>query len=226
MRDDAGVKRQPMTTSFVHETALGLTDNITPGLAIDAGSGQGAFTENLLERGFPVVMMDRDASFARSRPEGTDLVVVDLNYGVPFREGCVDHLFAIEVVEHLWNPYGFIGEAGRVLRGGGTFTMSTPNVENVWQKIIYLLTGRFLYFKPQSVNAEGEHFSPIFDTSLRAYSKKLFELMSVRYNAFFIPFIGKRGFLKQMTQITSLKNRKFLGEIAIYQFKKRPESSI
>jgi len=225
MRGDADVTRQPMTTIFVHKTALELTDNITLGLTIDAGSGQGAFTESLLEQGFPVVMLDRDDSFARSRPEGTDLVVVDLNYGIPFRERCIDHLYAIEVVEHLWNPYGFIGEAGRVLRGSGTFIMSTPNVENVWQKVIYLLTGRFLYFKPQSVNAEGGHFSPIFDTSLRVYCKKFFELVSVRYNALFLPFIGKLGFLKPMIQITSLKNRKFLGEIAIYQFKKRPESS-
>ncbi|MCW3989015.1 MAG: class I SAM-dependent methyltransferase [Candidatus Bathyarchaeota archaeon] len=217
--------RRPMTSIFVHETALRLTDNMAPGLAIDAGSGQGAFTESLLERGFPVVMLDRNDSFARSRPKGTDLVVVDLNHGVPFRDGCVDHLFAIEVVEHLWNPYGFIGEAARLLRGGGTFMMSTPNVENVWQKVIYLLTGRYLYFKPQNVNAEGDHFSPIFDTSLRAYCKTLFELVSVRYNACFIPFIGKLGFLKPVTQFNSLKNRKFLGEISIYQFKKRPESS-
>ena len=158
-------------------------------------------------------------------PKGTDLVVVDLNYGVPLRDGCVDHLFAIEVVEHLWNPYGFIGEAVRLLRGGGTFTMSTPNVENVWQKVIYLLTGRFLYFKPQNVNAEGDHFSPIFDTSLRMYCLNVFELVSVSYNACFIPFIGKLGFLKPLTQLRFLKNWKFLGEIAIYMFKKPPEPS-
>jgi len=217
--------RRPITSIFVHETALRLTDNMDHGLAIDAGSGQGAFTESLLERGFPVVMLDRDDSFARSRPKGADLVVVDLNYGVPLRDGCVDHLFAIEVVEHLWNPYGFIGEAVRLLRGGGTFTMSTPNVENVWQKVIYLLTGRFLYFKHQNVNAEGDHFSPIFDTSLRMYCHKVFELVSVRYNACFIPFIGKLGFLKPLTQLRFLKNWKLLGEIAIYMFKKHPEPS-
>jgi len=214
-----------MTSIFVHETALELIEGLELGMSIDAGSGQGAFTESLLEKGFPTVMLDRNYTFARTRPEGADLVIVDLNHKVPFRDGCVDHLFAIEVVEHLWNPYGFIGEAGRVLRGGGAFMMSTPNVENIWQRVIYALTGRFLYFKPQNVNVEGDHFSPIFDRSLRAFCGSLFDLVSVRYNACFIPFIGKLGFLKPLTQLRSLKNRKSLGEIAVYLFKKPPSSS-
>ncbi|MGD2200585.1 MAG: class I SAM-dependent methyltransferase [Candidatus Bathyarchaeota archaeon] len=225
MTDNAGMRRKPMTSIFVHETTLGLTGDYETGVAIDAGSGSGALTESLQGRGFPMVMLDRDEDFTRSKPEGVDFILVDLNHGVPLRDCCVDYLFAIEVIEHLWNPYGFIREVNRTLRGGGMFMMSTPNVENIWQRLVYMLTGRYLYFKTQYVNVEGDHFSPIFENSLRVFCRQFYEFVSVTYNACFIPYIGKLQFLKPLTQLKPLKNHKMLGEIAIYQFKKIPETS-
>ena len=220
MNGECRTTRQPLTSIFVHETILAQMENFDVSLVIDAGSGTGAFTETLLEKGCLTIMLDRDYRYARSRPVGADLVIVDLNFNVPIREDCVDQLFAIELVEHLWNPYGFIGEVSRVLRDGGTFVMSTPNVENIWQKIIYAITGRFLYFKHKNVNVDGDHFSPIFETSLKVFCEKSYEFISVTYNACFIPFISKLSFLKPLTQRPYLKS-KFLGEISIYTFKKK-----
>jgi SAM-dependent methyltransferase len=52
----------------------------------------------------------------------------------------VDVIIASDVLEHLANPYVFVGEMYRVLRPGGYVVLDTPNLAS-WHNIFALLVG-------------------------------------------------------------------------------------
>jgi len=58
---------------------------------------------------------------------GPDVLIRDISNGIPFPDGAYDFVFCIEVLEHVPNPYGTLGEIHRVLRPGGVLLLSVPN---------------------------------------------------------------------------------------------------
>jgi ubiquinone/menaquinone biosynthesis C-methylase UbiE len=73
---------------------------------------------------------------------------------LPFPKESFDIVYAIEVIEHLKNPYDFIQELFRVIRPGGEIIITTPNTLNLFSRFSYLLTGFFELFKPLSFNPQ------------------------------------------------------------------------
>jgi SAM-dependent methyltransferase len=101
-------------------------------LVIDLGCGNGGWIDGIRSRYARAVGIDIDASVAKSpggRVEGWEFIHQDLNKAaLPFPEGCADAVFANQVIEHVANPLHFAAEACRVLRPGGVFVVTTPNV--------------------------------------------------------------------------------------------------
>jgi SAM-dependent methyltransferase len=68
---------------------------------------------------------------AESEYVGVDLMNGDVlasAEALPFREGSFDSVGCGEVVEHLKDPQACIDEIRRVLKGGGTAVVTTPNL--------------------------------------------------------------------------------------------------
>src|SRR2546425_12870791 len=55
---------------------------------------------------------------------GPDILIQDISAGIPFPDGSFDHVFCIEVLEHVPSPYFTLGEIHRILRPGGVLTLS------------------------------------------------------------------------------------------------------
>lgn len=63
---------------------------------------------------------------------------------IPFEEGAFDAVIATEILEHLISPLEMISEGARILKTGGLFIITTPNVTHIGA-VLKLLIGRSNY---------------------------------------------------------------------------------
>ena len=55
----------------------------------------------------------------------------DETISIPFKDDMFDAVIATELLEHIISPLEMIAEGSRILRKGGIFILSTPNVSHV-----------------------------------------------------------------------------------------------
>lgn len=79
---------------------------------------------------------------------------VDILDKLPYVENSFDIVYAIEVLEHLQNPYKFISELFRILKSGGTCVITVPNILNINSRLSYLAHGFHTLFEPLSFKKE------------------------------------------------------------------------
>jgi len=107
---------------------------VAPGAAVlDIGCRDGGL-RRYLPPGVRYQGMDITPEFA-----APDIVVRDISDGIPFPDATFDHVFCIEVLEHVPNPWGALTEIHRVLRPGGVLALSVPNPYHVKELIWNLL---------------------------------------------------------------------------------------
>ncbi len=94
---------------------------------LNAGAGQGTFSQRLVERGFQVTSGDAsEAAVAVLRERtGGDVVQADVS-ALPFREQTFDAVVLGEVLEHVADDQAALAECRRVLVAGGVLAASVP----------------------------------------------------------------------------------------------------
>ncbi|HHQ47937.1 MAG TPA: class I SAM-dependent methyltransferase [Acidobacteria bacterium] len=105
---------------------------------LDIPCGEGAFTQRLLRRGVAVQAGDFEDIIGVS---GADFVRCDMNVSLPFPDELFDGVACIDGIEHIERPFDFVREVRRVLRPGGTFVLSTPNISALRSRWRWLLSG-------------------------------------------------------------------------------------
>ena len=107
---------------------------------LDLAAGQGALSKQLADAGFQVSCTSWNGKCQVPIP--TYELNLDLPFsladvgGAPFPLVC-----AIEIIEHLENPTGFLRHCHGLVASGGTLILSTPNVESAAARLQWLVRG-------------------------------------------------------------------------------------
>jgi ubiquinone/menaquinone biosynthesis C-methylase UbiE len=98
---------------------------------LDIGCGEGYFAAALSRSGAEVVAVDvaeEPLARARARHPDLDLRLVAPEAPLPLEDSSFDVVWAGETIEHIVDTAQWLSELRRVLRSGGLFLLSTPDL--------------------------------------------------------------------------------------------------
>lgn len=148
---------------FLGERVLGAY--IRPGIrAVDLGTGPGAMAARLNAMGCDVLAVDRDSQGFEA---GVPHVSVDFDqpdFASQLGGAMFGLVTAVEVIEHVESPIGFLRNVRRLLAPGGVAVLTTPNVDSLPARLKFLLTGKI---RTMDEHSEPTHITPIFFDLLR-----------------------------------------------------------
>ncbi len=127
--------------------------------AADLGAGPGAMSQRLGELGCTVVAVDRDPDVYKA---GFPFVTLDFNepaFATQLGIAEFELVVAIEVIEHVESPIGFLRNVGRLLAPGGVAVITTPNVDSLPARFKFFLTGKL---RTMDEHSDPTHISPVF----------------------------------------------------------------
>jgi len=174
----------------IHETVLNLISEEYRGLLLDAGAGNGALSLELHKLGFKVIAADINNNFkAREVENSIEFILCDFDKVFPFKDHTFDYVVAVEVIEHLENPWHFLREINRVLKKEGKLYLTTPNVHSLHQRIYFLFSKPFYFFSDEDF-MKNKHLTPMLYWNLkRMLEISGFKIEKITFNRAFIPKI-------------------------------------
>jgi SAM-dependent methyltransferase len=99
---------------------------------VDVGGGAGYFTREFRARGADCYLFEPDPAELLSDGRAPEGAVLADGYWLPVRDGGADICFSSNVLEHVADPIGLIGEMIRVTRPGGLIYLSFTNWYSPW----------------------------------------------------------------------------------------------
>ena len=155
---------------------------------VDLGAGKGNVARSLRDAGYKVTAMD-----LRPLPEegfdGIERVQTNLEKGIPLASESVDGGICQEVAHQLENPWALFREVARILRPGGYFILSTPNMYHLAVRVHELLTNRTPHFHDVPYE-EAHHVTPLpLWTLERMGDEAGFSLERTTYNMNYVPVL-------------------------------------
>lgn len=136
----------------------------TRGPLLDLACGTGAWLSRLQQHGFAEILgTDRDVEAFGLDCANHVASNLDQAYSEKI-DRTFDVITAIEIIEHVESPAGFLREARKLINPGGYLFVTTPNVECIQGRLRFLLTGRLRAFEDDNT-ADPTHISPLL-TSL------------------------------------------------------------
>ena len=133
---------------------------LKPGMKIlDFGCGKGAFSQRLIDEGMIVDAcdIDTDQIIAKvSKKIRLDLNKTDITETITEK---YDAVIAMEIIEHLQNPWKYTEDCIKILKNGGLIVFSTPNISNFVSRMRFLMRGSLTAFEKNDL-AHG-HITPL-----------------------------------------------------------------
>ena len=165
---------------------------------LDTATGTGSFAQRALDS-FPD--WDLEVNDFENQAISLDLKRYKLDLNLDFSDGFAepgyDLILAIEIIEHLENPWHFMREVRKLLRKDGVLVLSTPNSDSALDRLTYLMDGHAFYFGERGYTNSGGHITQIPDWLFKKIAKSSYyssvELISVVDTA---PLIGLLVMLK------------------------------
>ncbi|HEX2920282.1 MAG TPA: class I SAM-dependent methyltransferase [Bacteroidales bacterium] len=192
---------QEMAAYNLHKDVFDILKKwIKPGMrALDFGCGQGAFSQRLVDAGLSVDVCDLNTEQIKANVKNR--YKIDLNMGVQDNiPGRYDLIVALEIIEHLHNPWMYLEDCRSLLSEGGLIILSTPNISNFVSRLRFCMRGTLLAYEKNDL-AHG-HITPLSYIQL----ENMFDFFKLRIlnkgYAGTIPFFHFYG----ITRFTLLRN--------------------
>jgi len=140
---------------ILKKTKLPCSETVT---VLDVATGKGALAQRLIDT-FPGIAIDcNDLEDGVLTVGARKVLSQDLNTDFDF-EAQYNVVLAIEVIEHLENPFHFIRTLKKHLKPGGFIIMSTPNVDSFFDRLWFLFFGHPFYFGAPGIINSGGHIT-------------------------------------------------------------------
>ena len=148
---------------FVGEQVLGVYAR--PGIrAVDLGTGPGAIAARLKALGCEVLAVDRYIQGFEANVPHVSADFDQPDFASKLGLGSFELVTAVEVIEHVESPIGFLRNVCRLLAPGGVAVLTTPNVDSLPARSKFLLRGKI---RTMDEHSEPTHISPVFLDLLR-----------------------------------------------------------
>jgi 2-polyprenyl-3-methyl-5-hydroxy-6-metoxy-1,4-benzoquinol methylase len=211
----------------IHEEALDLLcTHLRAGCGIlDIGAGAGAFSRRLLDHGFTGVQAIELRARAFQVP---DVPVHPLNLDGPWASHFAQPFagaVALEIIEHLENPWHFARQCAAAVKPGGVVIVSTPNIESSRSRIEYLLRAEFRFFGQEEYETIGHITSLTSAQMVRAFTQAGLEFLECRpsrHKGMWKPSNPKRAVRALLYALSyPLMRGQKHGEASVFAFRKR-----
>jgi 2-polyprenyl-3-methyl-5-hydroxy-6-metoxy-1,4-benzoquinol methylase len=204
-------KNLKKSVPFIEDKILKLLPKSKNVKILDIATGKGYLVYELENAGYKNIYtsdINKD-QFVPSKGK-YKFKVNDCNKNLSYKNNFFDVVISSETIEHLENPRFFMGEVKRILKVNGTFILTTPNVETVFSRIYFLLTGGLAGHTKSSYKVSG-HIAVLPSWLIERFANELkFKLVTKTYNCGYIPVFRLK--VKKM-----LLTRLF-GWIYVYKF--------
>lgn len=127
------------TSKNTHEKVFSLIRKDTNSKIVDIPGGSGAFVLRLKDNGFNnVVAIDIENIL---EIDHDNFLVGDMTKALPLEDNSMDVLTCIDGIEHISQQSHFVKEVNRILKIGGEFIVSTPNISSLRSRWRWFMTG-------------------------------------------------------------------------------------
>jgi len=134
------------------------------GALLDVGAGRGELVDRLAGLDRFSRLTAADLVEFPGLPRRIEWIRCDLNSPLPVEDETFDTLLAVEVIEHLENPWEAARDWFRVLRPGGLAVLTTPNSESLRSLVTLAVRGNFAAFADENFPA---HLTALVRTDIR-----------------------------------------------------------
>jgi len=151
---------------------------------LDAGCAKGFLLKIASHHGWKPYGFDVSAyavNEARKNCPDAHLFVLNAESKLPFGDGFFEVITALELIEHLKRPENFLREAYRLLKPGGLFFITTPNVASLFS--FRVVRGVYRSLKYSTPFDDETHVS-YFDSELitKTLKRHKFSKVKIKYS--------------------------------------------
>ncbi len=189
---------------------------------LDVGCGDGQIVKIVRDKFSEIHGCDISIiALNEAKKAGMLTVCSDLNDGyIPYKDNLFDYISALEVLEHVWDPFKLIKEIRRILKPGGRLILTTPNIRYFRNIHTLIFRGSFPHTSTDSFVWGGGHVHYFTRKDLIfLFSHAGFEDLKFYINEKQFARSWKRRFIRRIIG-TNMFGEHFCGSIALEAVKR------